>query len=186
MREGEDKRQSAEQKAGRSAGQSTNLQYAVGIDPGSTGAVVILEAETKRCVFVADFEEDLDDISLFLKAHRPSFAVVERQQYMAKGGRAQGAKSAFSLGENYGLWKGLLQGLDIPFQTVPPIAWQKYVFGSGTVCGDTKERSIRMAMRLLPDLPLVPAGGRTQRHGRSDAGLLALYAAAVIRKRGAV
>lgn len=158
--------------------------YAVGIDPGSTGAVVILEAETKRCVFVADFEEKLDGISLFLKEFCTSFAIVERQQYMAKGGMAQGGKSAFSLGENYGLWKGLLQGLDIPFQTVPPVAWQKYIFGSGTVCGDTKERSIRMAMHQLPDLSLVPKGGRAPRHGRSDAGLLALYAAAVIRQRG--
>lgn len=158
--------------------------YAIGIDPGATGAVVVLDIWTKCVVRVFDWNGNPDDVASELRGFGDSFAVIERQQYMAKGGHVQGAKSAFSLGENYGTWKGILAGLRIEYQTVPPQAWQRYAFGSGAVCGDTKERSLVRAKQLLPDLELVPYGARTPHHGRSDAGLIALYAAAVIRKRG--
>lgn len=162
----------------------TQRVYAIGIDPGATGAVVVLEPRTKGVVRVFDWSGEPETVAAELRGLGDSFAVIERQQYMAKGGHVQGAKSAFSLGENYGIWKGILAGLRIEYQTVPPRAWQRYVFGSGTVCGDTKERSLMRAKQLLPDLELVPDGARTPHHGRSDAGLIAFYAAAVIRKRG--
>jgi hypothetical protein len=66
---------------------------------------------------------------------------------------------------------------------VPPQAWQRAVYGSGTTVSDPKERSIRRATQIFPGLPLVPPGKRVPRHGRADAALIALYGVKVIWKR---
>ena len=104
---------------------------------------------------------------------------------MPKGGRIQGGKSAFSLGVNYGIWQGVLKGLAVETITVPPTAWQRYVYGSGAV-GRPKERALRRAKELFPDMPLVPDGCRVERHGRADAALIALYGVGVLKKRGLI
>lgn len=158
----------------------------LGIDPGATGALVMLGAEVLEVLEVWDCPKNMAEWQAYkdcLQALQPKLAVVERQQYMPKGGRIQGGKSALSLGVNYGVWLGVLSAVGVEVITVPPAAWQRYVYGSGAV-GDPKERAIRRAKELFPDMPLVPDGCRAERHGRADAALIALYGVGVLKKRG--
>lgn len=160
----------------------------LGIDPGATGALVMLGAEELGVLKVWDCPKNMVEWQACkdcLQALQPKLAVVERQQYMPKGGRIQGGKSAFSLGVNYGVWLGVLSAVGVEVITVPPTVWQRYVYGSGAV-GDPKERALRRAKELFPDLPLVPSGCRAERHGRADASLIALYGVGVLKKRGLI
>lgn len=158
----------------------------IGIDPGATGALVVIE--DGKVQFVADtvniekINEAMSHV-LFGSAARPS-VFIEHQQYMAKGGRAQGAKSAFSLGRAYGFWLGYFEALNADVHIASPREWQRYHYGSGTVVSDPKVRSIRRAQQLLPGLDLIPPGCKVARHGRADAALIALFGVAVLRKRG--
>ena len=166
-----------------------DMSSVVGIDPGATGALVRLDAKDLKVRGVWDCPQDDVEWRELMECLNwdtpPWLAVVERQQYMPKGGRMQGGKSAFSLGVNYGIWQGVLKGLAVETITVPPTAWQRYVYGSGTA-GGPKERALRRAKELFPDMPLVPDGCRVERHGRADAALIALYGVGVLKKRGLI
>jgi hypothetical protein len=162
------------------------MMVAIGVDPGATGAIVAVR-DDNRIVFVFDEGGCLDDLAeaIFDTQRRDGgdpAVFVERQQYMAKGGRAQGAKSAFSLGNAFGFLKGYFTAHRLNVREVRPQEWQRYHFGSGTVISDPKQRSIREAQRVLPDLPLVPPGHRVPSHGRADAALIALYGLAWRKK----
>ena len=158
----------------------------IGVDPGATGAIVALNGD--RSVYFcfdawdAELVKRLGERLGLGVASVVALAAIERQQYMAKGGRRQGGKSAFSLGGGYGFWRGYLQAFYIDIIEPRPREWQKYFFGSGTVISDPKKRSVREAQRRLPDLKLVPPGRRVPSHGRADAGLIALWALAHGRK----
>jgi hypothetical protein len=77
---------------------------------------------------------------------------LERQQTIKSiGGRTQGALQSFSTGRGYGMWQGLLAGLQIPFETVSPKTWQAEMF-KGVVAGDTKAKSALVAQRLHPGI----------------------------------
>ena len=161
----------------------------IGIDPGATGALVWLDSGTLKVLGVWDCPKDEAEWRELVECLNwdtpPRLAVVERQQYMPKGGRMQGGKSAFSLGMNYGVWLGVLSAVGVEVITVPPTAWQRYVYGGGAV-GDPKTRALRRAKELFPDMPLVPDGCRVERHGRADAALIALYGVGVLKKRGRI
>jgi hypothetical protein len=163
----------------------------IGVDPGATGAVVALRRDKSVYICLDNKSLEFDNLEAptFFAAHRGliGLAAIERQQYMPKGGRRQGGKSAFSIGRGFGFWLGFFQayGGGIEIITPRPREWQKFFFGSGTVISDPKERSIREARRRLPGLELVPPGCRVPSHGRADAGLIALYALErVKRERG--
>ena len=141
-----------------------------------------------------EFEEDRGGAEAFLKLKHKLYArdtmgtsiivAIERQQYIPKDGRRQGGKSAFTLGENYGRWLGLFEGFGLEVVTVPPQTWQAYIYGGRVVTGiDSKTRAIELAKTLIPDLPLCPDRCRAPRHGRADAGLIALYGLGVLKQR---
>ena len=179
-----------------------NTNYlAIGVDPGKTGAIVAIEQhkDERTFCFVMDNQDFAEDSCLGgteaverLKYRLYSrntmgtsiIVAIERQQYIPKDGRRQGGKSAFSLGENYGRWRGMFEGFGLEVVTAPPQTWQSYVYGGRAVAGiDTKTRAIERAKVLIPDLPLCPERCRAPRHGRADAGLIALYGLGVLKHR---
>ena len=160
---------------------------AIGVYPGATGAMVML-FDDKIVHTVVDNKKfdtrsmyDLGKTLQYFCQHK-FIVAIEEQQYMPKGGRRQGGRSAFTLGKGFGFWLGYFQGVDIRYDiailTPRPQQWQRHFFGSGTVISEPKERSIRAARAKLPDLDLVPQGCRVPSHGRADAGLIALWALA--------
>jgi len=176
-----------------------NTNYiAVGVDPGKTRAIVAIGQHKDKRAFCfvmdnQDFEEDQDGAEAVERLKYRLFArntmgtsiivAIERQQYIPKDGRRQGGKSAFNLGENYGRWRGLFEGFGLEVVTPPPQTWQSYVYGGRVSTADTKTRAVERAKTLIPDLPLCPDRCRTPRHGRADAGLIALYGLGVLGQR---
>jgi hypothetical protein len=76
---------------------------------------------------------------------------IERQQAMGfkRRGRTQGVSTSFSVGEGFGLWKGLLAGLQIPFEIVGPRTWQTALFAD-VPGADSKVKAALLAQRLHP------------------------------------
>ena len=144
------------------------MDYYIGIDPGATGALALLDTGFNGAI-VWDYEERHAGIFLIKKLLEEDIkfsAAIERAQAMP----AQGVVSMFKFGENYGRWQGILETLEIPFIYVTPHKWQKAVFDSMPKT-DTKTMSLDLARRLFPDLDLK----YKKHHGRADALLIAHY-----------
>lgn len=140
----------------------------LGIDPGASGAVALLNAD--GAVIVEDFTDvsaAADLLREWTITHTIMLAVLE----LASARPGQGVRSVFAFGTRFGEWCGLLSGLSVPYQIVPPQRWQK-----GTLLPsdgkDSKERSLTAARRLFPGVDL----SRKRDHNRADALGLALFA----------
>jgi len=66
-----------------------------------------------------------------------TFVAIEKQQAFP----GQGSTSTFRTGEGFGIWQGLLAGLQLEFVVVPPRTWQKMLIPGKA--GETKARSQR-------------------------------------------
>ena len=170
----------------------------IGIDPGLTGALAVLDSETKEINFVdtpvleirvgkkVKHQQDAYAISSLLRAicsGKDVMVTIEKVQAMpgsdGKGGRqAMGATSAFNFGLGFGMWLGILAALEIPHQQVHPATW-KAVMMAG--CTKEKDASRVKAMQLYPktakDLT------RKKDHGRADALLMEAWALRVSSNR---
>ena len=164
----------------------------VGVDPGISGAIAILNPEINEVRFfdaptlevvvnkkrknVLDayaMVRILRDINVQAAVANVEVSVaIEKVQAMPGGGeRSMGATSAFSFGMGFGLWLGILAALEIPHQQVHPATWKSRVMSG---MGKEKDASRQVAMQHYPraakDLNL------KKHHGRADALLLARYA----------
>jgi len=153
--------------------------FIIGIDPGASGAVAILE-KSGKLVHVFDMpsleimaggkakkrvspEMLADELKLY--ADQGATAVVEQVGAMP----GQGVSSMFAFGESFGLAKGVLAGLRIPTSTVTPGKWKKAM---GVNAG--KDGSRAKAAQLWPS----QAGEfkRVKDDGRAEACLIAEWA----------
>lgn len=111
------------------------MNFVIGIDPGASGAVAILD---NKGGLVHVFEMPAVEVVVGGKNKRrisPEMLVSELQMYAMQGAVAyveqvnampgQGVTSMFAFGEAFGLAKGVLVGLGIPVQTVTPNKWKK-------------------------------------------------------------
>ncbi len=162
----------------------------LGIDPGATGAVAVLDPDYAHtaddrvdyidsgvfdCPIVlggkSGNQKQLDVAAMATLIHRlvgahNACAVIEWQQAFPK----QGASSTFKLGTNYGAWMGILAALGIPFELVRSQVWKPSV---GLARGSSKDESRAAAARLFPSL----AGKLTRKKddGRAEALLIAEF-----------
>ena len=88
----------------------------------------------------------------------------------------QGLSSTFKTGRGFGLWEGIVVGMDLPYDIVHAKTWTKVMLHDVPV-GDPKDRSMIKAQRLFGSkLPLVKPMGRVlSLDGRADASLIAYY-----------
>ena len=121
-----------------------------------------------------------------LCGHAIEHVWLERQQTIKSfGGRTQGAVQSFSTGLGYGMWQGLLAGLQIPFDTVSPQVWQKSMF-VGVTAGDTKAKSALVAQRLHPTVDWRRTTRcRSVHDGLADAFCIAEYGRRSMAQRSA-
>jgi len=109
------------------------MSFIIGIDPGAAGAVAILEPDGS---LVQVFDMPSVEIVSNGKAKRrisPEMLAAELRLYNVHATCAyieqvgampgQGVSSMFAFGEAFGLAKGVLAGLGIPVQSVPPARW---------------------------------------------------------------
>jgi len=76
----------------------------------------------------------------------------------------------FSMGEGYGLWKGIISAYHMPLELVTPQAWKKAMMDG---MGKEKDASRLKAIQLFP----LSASNlsRKKDHARADTLLIAAY-----------
>ena len=150
--------------------------YTIGIDPGLTGGVAVLDADRilqgladtpTLTVKVQRGTRQVYDAPGLVELLRPyaglhSHVTIEEAQPMP----GQGTWSTFITGYGMGIWVGILATLELPYTCVRPSVWKRSL-----ALGKDKEASRLRAMQLFPDADL----RRKKDHGRAEALLLAYY-----------
>ena len=147
----------------------------VGIDPGLSGAVAVLHPtyddisvfDTPTVKTARRNEFDLRAMREILKQYNSpeTMVIVEAVHSMPR----QGVASSFNFGAGYGMWLGLLVGLEIPYVTVTPQRWKSAMH---IPAGSAKGESYLRACSLFPAATGLLA---KTKDGRADALLLAAY-----------
>ena len=151
-----------------------------GIDPGAVGAVAILDTDSRELV-VIDMPTlkvkrgprvvNQVDAHLLADSLRPHVtgnekALLEKTWAMP----GQGVSSTYAFGRAGGIVEGVLAGLSVSFELIPPATWIKSMRTFGG-----KDGSRQRAQELFPDYAHLFA--RKKDDGRAEAALIACYAA---------
>lgn len=154
----------------------------VGIDPGKDGAVSVITSAGE--VFIHDtptvdvgkgskraYDERAmaDLVYRIVDQHGPCVFALELVHSMP----GQGVSSMFAMGEGFGLWKGVLAALRVPWTLVTPQRWK-----GALMDGQAKQKaaSAIVAGRLYPAAaPLLFGSKGGAKDGRADALLIAEY-----------
>jgi len=166
----------------------------VGIDPGLTGAIVVLsdsleilwheetpttkEKKGKKEENHLDFTQMSEWIAN-LRDFNPQLVCLEEVHSMPK----QGVASTFKFGRTFGATQAFLQAFDLPYELARPQLWTKYQYGGFNFEKgmEPKLKSREVAVRKFPDLVpefLSPRARKEDSYhdGKIDALLLADYA----------
>lgn len=139
----------------------------IGIDPGSSsGGIAAINGDSVNCIKLESATEaDIRDFLISVSENMVAKCVIEKVgPARGRDGRRQGVSSAFKFGHSYGLLRGIVTALRIPFDEVPPVVWQRAM--SCLSRGDKKVTKAA-AERLFPSLKIT--------HATADAMLLADY-----------
>lgn len=149
------------------------MKYYIGIDPGSHGAISLIDESSKPIESHVYNKFEVADI---LKRYKSDYidkgisvmCALEKVHSMPR----DGVKQAFSFGENYGTIKGALIVCGIPFQEIPPATWKREF----SLIGCDKSASISRCKELFPSLSLLPTERcRKDSDGMAEAILIAEY-----------
>jgi crossover junction endodeoxyribonuclease RuvC len=149
----------------------------IGIDPGLSGGLAALVDGLPMLLPmpVADGEIDGNAVRLWLDERRwaggKAMVFLEKVHSMPK----QGVASTFTFAAGWGLIRGILTGLCIPYQLVTPQAWQKELL-AGLDRTDTKAAAYLFASRLWPTVDWRASDRCRKPHsGIVDAACIAEY-----------
>lgn len=136
-------------------------RYFVGIDPGKTGAISIINKDKSlvECYRIPDSERELVEIFRDLEG-KVYLCLLEKVSSMP----GQGVKSMFTFGKGYGFLRACLMAFNIPFDDVLPNTWQKAL--SCQTKGD-KNVSKNKASQLFPKIKMT--------HWKADSLLISEY-----------
>ena len=160
------------------------MRVVVGVDPGRSGAVVVIDMRGKPVEFVLtekDFTVKLgkgtkrgylpNEMAFYLerldREYDIALVVLERQQAMPK----QGVTSSFKTGHGYGLWQGICAALRLPYIEPRPATWTRTILRD--VPGEGKERAVYAASQRIPTLVMPKA--KKHREAVADAACIALF-----------
>lgn len=163
------------------------MTLVLGIDPGSTGALALLNGDaellwTARTPMLGDDYDlqgmcDLIDRAGTATAQHtgPLYVAVEHVGAARVEGRQQGGSSMFTFGRGYGIWLGMVAACGLPRIDVRPQSWTKVEL-AGMPKAETPEQrkanAARRAQALWPKIPL-----KFKRDwAMADAALIARYA----------
>lgn len=152
----------------------------VGIDPGLSGALAVIEDGGDHIVDCIDMptlalkrgrknKRELDHVELALAMLRlcdgASAVFVERVQSMP----GQGVSSSFAFGRATGIVIGLSAAQQVPLHEIAPVKWRRLV---GLASGSGKDAARALCKRNWP--LSAPLWSRVKDEGRADAALIAL------------
>ena len=149
----------------------------IGIDPGVTGALVVLapDGSYMASLLMPTFKNGKSSrvngaaLGAFLREYRLcSHAYLESVHAMPK----QGVTSVFTFGHAAGVVEGLLQGIGIPYTLIQPTQWKK----RAGLIGQDKDAARSRAIQLWPAWRDLDLRGKGQAF--ADAALIAKYGSA--------
>lgn len=129
----------------------------LGIDPGVSGGLALVSNGAAEAVKMPATEADCLQ---WLEERRAKVTHALIEKVHSRPG--QGVSSTFKFGKNYGLLRGLLVALRIPFEEVAPGKWQRAL---GCLSGGDKNVTKAKAQQLFPALRVT--------HATADALLIA-------------
>ena len=147
--------------------------YVIGIDPGASGAVVLLDDQHR----VVEWEAmPVLKIGSATRVSGPALAAILSEwdyahAYVEQVGAmpGQGVSSMFSFGYAAGVVAGVLGALHITTTMVTPQAWKK----RAGLIGQDKDAARSRAIQLWPDWRALDAKGKGQ--ALADAALIARF-----------
>ena len=140
----------------------------IGIDPGKTGGIACIDAET-GFASTAPFSS-VELIKLCSDNHRSIRCICCLEKVGARPN--QGVTSMFNFGQNVGYIKGVLESFGIPYQEITPQKW-KSEFGLNS----DKAASAEVCRKLFPNVSLLASERSKKPHdGMAEALLMAEYA----------
>lgn len=151
------------------------MSYMIGIDPGCSGAVVVLQSarcpEPIEWLRMPTLKEgkasrvDCAELVRFLEDFDNGHAYVEAVHAMP----GQGVSSMFSFGHAAGSVIGVLTAMRIPITLVTPQRWKK----AAGLIGQDKDAARSRAIQLWPRWSALGKKGEGQ--ALADAGLIARF-----------
>lgn len=149
----------------------------IGIDPGLSGGIACIDKngtidlfvmptiqvsgkKKKREIWCQNVAEILTGIP------EPKRVYMEKVSAMP----GQGVTGMFNFGMGYGMLRGIIATLQIPYELVRPQEWQKVVLK-----GFAKGSEILVATQLYPRGEFIPPRCRVHHSGLIDAALIATY-----------
>lgn len=148
------------------------MDLILGIDPGISGAVVLISKDRKFVQYLIFKKCPSSEIVNWLTQHKPQIkaALIEKVHAFPR----QGVTGVFTFGQNYGWWLGVLGALGISYKRVYPLKWQTMM---GCRTGGDKNITKTKAQKLFPkikvthaiaDALLIAEHGRRNETGYSD------------------
>jgi hypothetical protein len=137
----------------------------VGVDPGLSGGVAVLDARGGVVLCTATPITERDIAQLFAEIRRGAgrlLGTIERVQPMPR--HMSGSVGNFKLGKSYGTLLAILTVARVQFEEVQPRRWQQAL---GCLSGGDKNVTKRRAQQLFPATRVT--------HAVADALLLAEY-----------
>jgi crossover junction endodeoxyribonuclease RuvC len=163
--------------------------HVLGIDPGASGALALVETDREQLIAIHDMPMakikigsttmSQCDIPLLLDILGHLTLLRHVHVYVEQVGATpgKGAVQMFRFGENFGVLKGVLAGLELATSFVYPAEWKRI-----TRCPRDKDGARQRAGQVFPKW--ATQFGRVKDDGRAEASLIALYGARHLRSGG--
>lgn len=153
----------------------------IAIDPGLDGAVVIIDKNNIRFFDTPTLEikrgkskkreynvNSMADFIIHESYDSTTNIKVGLEKIHSMPG--QGVRSMFSMGEGFGIWKGIIAARRLSLELITPQAWKKAMMSG---MGKDKDASRQKALQLFPQLS--EQLKLKKHHNRADALLIAEY-----------
>ena len=126
----------------------------VGIDPGKSGAICVIENNFIKAYPCPDNIQDRALLfAMAISVNETKTVVAYIEKVWARPTDAKG--SIWKFAENYGVWKGIAGAYEIDLQTVSPQMWMKH-FETPKMDKSARKRYLRdKARSIYPDLKKV-------------------------------
>lgn len=141
----------------------------MGIDPGQTGAAVIIGESWQEC---SDWPGDPVQFAAHLRQWRDDYDIRMTVVEQVGTRPGQGVSSSGKFMRQAGMIEGVLAALQIPYQRLTPQKWRKGLI-VGADGDDTKTAALTVARRMFPAVDWLT---RKKDHNRADALLMAYVA----------
>ena len=153
-------------------------KISIGIDPGLDGAIIIrndgeISIHDTPTLTIQNGKKkkrlcDAYGMAHILKAYTGEDVHVALEKVHSMPG--QGVASMFSMGEGFGIWKGLIAMSGFKITLIPPQTWKKKMMnGMGKEKDAARLRALELFPGLYEELKL------KKHHGRADALLISEY-----------